>query len=97
MNQILATSFLIASQTLRRLKYVLHDALLIGGEYKIMKSNILHFWRTKITGVGGGFYRYFFVRYKENVDIKTAVFLVQHETWQAVFWNQLNLWLSSGE
>ena len=54
MNQILATSFLIASQTLRRLKYVLHDALLIGGEYKIMKSNILHFWRTKITGVGGG-------------------------------------------
>ena len=31
MNQILATSFLIASQTLRRLKYVLLDEILIGG------------------------------------------------------------------
>ena len=71
------------------------DAMVIDGAHRIDRNDVVHFWRTKVSGAGTGYYRYFFVRHREADEVKTSVVLVQHETWQAVFWNQLNLWMSS--
>ena len=72
------------------------DAMVIDGAHRIDRSDVVHFWRTKVSGAGTGYYRYFFVRHREADAVKTSVVLVQHETWQALFWNQLNLWMSEG-
>ena len=72
------------------------EAMVINGAHRINRSDVVHFWRTKVTGGGGGYYRYFFFRHREADEVKTSVVLVQHETWQGIFWNQVNLWMSEG-
>lgn len=72
------------------------DAMVVDGIHRIDRDAVIHIWRTKVSGAGGGYYRYFFVRHREADEVKTSVVLVQHETWQAVFWNQLNLCMSDG-
>ena len=76
----------------------IEDEIIIEGEYRIKRANIVHYWITKITHRNDAHHRNFIVlRYKEGDQLKTSVFNVLHETWQAVFWNQFNFWISEGK
>ena len=72
------------------------DQILVDDQYAISRDSIVHHWWSEVDGANHQLLTYLFVRHLENDELTTSVFAVNHKTWQAVFWNQFNLWLSGG-
>ena len=71
------------------------DSLVFNDDYVIKKDSVTRIWRTDLQGGSGWAFRYFFIRHQTENGVVTSAVHVAHETWQAIFWNQLNLWYSS--
>ena len=72
------------------------DQIVVNNEYAIGRDAIVHHWWSEVDGVNHQLLTYLFVRHLENDELITSIFAINHKTWQAVFWNQFNLWLSGG-
>ena len=74
------------------------DEIIVDAKHRIKRGSIVHYWMTKITHRNDAHHRNFVIlRYEDAGRLKTSVFNILHETWQAVFWNQFNFWISEGK
>ena len=72
------------------------DEIVIDDFYRVKRDSIVHFWSHKAVEQAPILNRnYVVIRYKADGELKNLVFNAMHETWGGVFWNQLNLWMSS--
>ena len=71
------------------------DAMVINNTHSIKRSSIVHYWLSEVDGRNHQLLAYLFVRHMVDDELKTSVFVgANHKTWQAIFWNQFNIWFS---